>query len=49
MINSEVPGQPAPCFTVDNILNIMHNILKKKYFDMVSQGYENISSIFGIL
>ena len=31
-------------FTVYNILNIMQNILRVKYFDMVSQGQENISS-----
>ena len=30
-------------------LNIMQNILREKYFDMVSKGYENISSVFGIL
>ena len=23
----------------------MHNILREKYFDMVSEGYENISSV----
>ena len=30
-------------------LNIMQNILREKYFDMASEGSENISSVFGIL
>ena len=36
-------------FYGDNILNILHNIPLKKYYDMVFQGSENISSDFGIL
>ena len=30
-------------------LNIIQNILRQKYFDMVSEGEENISGDFGIL
>ena len=35
-------------FTVYSTLKIMHNILGEKYFDMASEGYENICSVFGI-
>ena len=27
----------------------MHNILRKKYFEIVSEGKENISSVSGML
>ena len=30
-------------------LNIIQNIIRAKYFDMVSEGEENISNDFGIL
>ena len=37
-------------FTVYDTVNILHNILREKYFNMVSEGQENISSVvYGIL
>ena len=35
---SALPFLMLRFLTVYNILSIMHNILRKKYFDMVSQG-----------
>ena len=32
-------------FTVYDTLKFMHNILREKYFDIVSEGLENISSV----
>ena len=35
--------------TVYETLKIMHDILREIYFDTVSEGKENISSVFGIM
>ena len=45
---SPISPNTSLVFTVDNILNIIQNILREKYFD-ISQGLENISSVAGIL